>query len=102
MPSSWLDRIPFVLLFGIATSVDIFQERLSSSAIRCIDGEKFDVEQGDQTLETLFNHASGVESRLRPGPIISAMLWDRNKDHSQSVQTFASKLEVCLSVFNFR
>ncbi|KAI9792562.1 MAG: hypothetical protein M1816_002082 [Peltula sp. TS41687] len=91
--SSWLDRIPFVLLFGIATSVDIFQERLSHSAIRYIEGQKFDVEQGDRTLETLFNHACGSGSRLRPGPVLRTMLWDRNEVHSQSVQTFVSKLK---------
>lgn len=94
LPSSWLDRIPFVLLFGIATSVDIFRERLAHSAIRCIEGEKFDVEQGDESLERLFNHACGIESQLRPGPNLSTMLWDRKKNHAQGVQTFVSKLKV--------
>ncbi|KAL9104473.1 MAG: hypothetical protein Q9163_000566 [Psora crenata] len=45
--SSWCDRIPFVLLFGIATTVELFQSKLSNSAFRCIQGERFEVQYVD-------------------------------------------------------
>jgi hypothetical protein len=54
-PSSWLDRLPFVLLFGIATSAESFEDRLSGKSLRYLDGEKFDVTQSDEIIEKLFS-----------------------------------------------
>ena len=92
--SSWLDRIPFVLLFGVATSIDIFQAKLSRAAIRCIQGDQFDVEPVEASLERVFSDAVGPESLLRPGPALSKLLLDRQRDHVQSTQAFASALKV--------
>ncbi|KAH8602888.1 origin recognition complex subunit 3 N-terminus-domain-containing protein [Bisporella sp. PMI_857] len=90
----WEDRIPFILLFGIATSVDLFHERLSRAASRYLSGTQFDVEQTSSILESLFQKvtaSTNVPVRLGPGFISSLM--ERQHDHVQSVQAFTSALK---------
>jgi len=95
LPSSWLDRIPFVVLFGLATSIEIFHEKLPRSAIRCLQGEKFDVERVEESLEKVFDDAVlGSQSTLRLGPALCRQLLERQKDHVQSVQAFVNALKV--------
>ncbi|CZS94593.1 hypothetical protein WAI453_013319 [Rhynchosporium graminicola] len=92
--SSWSDRIPFLLLFGIATSVDLFNERLSRSASRSLKGRKFDVEQTSSQLERIFQTAvSGAEASLRLGTKLVSELIERQQDHFQSVQSFVEALK---------
>lgn len=93
--SSWRDRIPFVLLFGIATSVDLFHERLSRSASRFLDGMQFDVEQTSSLLERIFQKVvAGPEAPLRLGSVLVSSLIERQRDHIQSVQSFNAALKV--------
>lgn len=92
--SSWKDRIPFVLLFGIATSVELFHERLSQTASRSLEGRQFDVEQTNSLLERIFEKAvSGSEAPLRLGSKLVAELIERQEDHVQSVQSFVVALK---------
>ncbi|TAQ86545.1 hypothetical protein B7494_g5143 [Chlorociboria aeruginascens] len=91
---SWLDRIPFVLLFGIATSVDLFHERLSRAATRCLYGPQFDVEQTSSILERIFLKViAGAAAPLRLGPGLISSLIERQHDHVQSVQAFIGALK---------
>jgi origin recognition complex subunit 3 len=93
--SSWMDRIPFVLLFGIATSVELFQERLPRAASRCLYGAQFDVEQTSLILERVFQRAiAGSRAPLRLGPLLVTSLMERQLDHVQSVQAFTAALKV--------
>jgi len=95
--SSWVDRIPFVLLFGIATSLDLFHERLSRAASRFLDGVQFDVEQTSSVLERIFQRAvAGTEAPLRLGTMLVSNLMERQHDHVQSVQSFIAALKVSL------
>ncbi|KAI9680013.1 MAG: hypothetical protein M1817_005028 [Caeruleum heppii] len=91
--NSWLDRIPFVLLFGIATSLEIFQSKLPRAAIRCLQGKTFDVERAEESLERVFSSAMGRTSALRLGPGLSRMLLQRQRDHVQSVAAFVNSLK---------
>ncbi|KAF4535182.1 Origin recognition complex subunit 3 [Lasiodiplodia theobromae] len=91
--SSWQDRIPFVLLFGVATSVEGFQEKLPSAAIRCLEGRKFDVAQADEVLEQVFLKTIDGGAPLWLGPELSRQAFDRHKDHIQSVETFVDALK---------
>ncbi|TVY35860.1 Origin recognition complex subunit [Lachnellula subtilissima] len=92
--SSWMDRIPFTLLFGIATSVELFQERLSRAASRCLYGFRFDVEQTSSILERIFQSAvANSKASLRLGSEIVASLMERQHDHVQSVQSFIVALK---------
>jgi origin recognition complex subunit 3 len=93
--SSWMDRIPFVLLFGVATSLDLFHERLSKSASRFLDGVQFDVEQTCSLLERVFQKTiAGSEAPLRLGSVLVSGLMERQLDHVQSVQSFIAALKV--------
>jgi hypothetical protein len=96
--SSWMDRIPFVLLFGVATSVDLFYGRIPRAASRCLCGSQFDVEQTSQILERVFQKAiAGSKAPLRLGPVLVSSLVERQHDHVQSVQAFTAALKVSSS-----
>ncbi|KAH3997143.1 hypothetical protein HBI56_126620 [Parastagonospora nodorum] len=91
---SWLDRLPFVLLFGIATSAESFEDRLSGKSMRYLEGEKFDVTQSDEIIEELFKATvANTNVRLHIGPTICRRMLDRQKDHVQNVQDFCDGLK---------
>ncbi|KAH7123848.1 origin recognition complex subunit [Dendryphion nanum] len=91
---AWLDRLPFVLLFGIATSAESFEERLSGKTLRLLDGQKFDVTQSGDIIEKLFLAAvASHDAPIRIGPILSRRILDRQKDHVQNVQDFTDGLK---------
>ncbi|KAJ4296284.1 Origin recognition complex subunit 3 [Kalmusia sp. IMI 367209] len=91
---SWLDRIPFVLLFGIATSAESFEDRLSGKTLRYLEGQQFDVTQSDEILEKLFSvTVANPNLGLRMGPMLTRRILERQKDHVQSVQDFVESLK---------
>lgn len=93
--SSWADRIPFVLLFGIATSVALFHERLSRSASRLLSGAQFDVENTNIVLERIFKKSViGANAPLRLGATLVSSLMARQRNNVQSVQSFTTALKV--------
>ncbi|KAG9240825.1 origin recognition complex subunit 3 N-terminus-domain-containing protein [Calycina marina] len=89
----WIDRLPFTLLFGIATSVELFHERLSRAASRCLYGTQFDVEQTSSILERVFQVIVGPYVPLRLGPNLLSSLMARQHDHVQSIQVFTNSLK---------
>lgn len=92
--SSWLDRIPFVLLFGIATSADSFEDRLSGQSLRYLEGERFDVTQSDDIIEKLFSATvASLDNRLFVGPQLCRRMLDRQKDYVQNIQDFCDGLK---------
>ncbi|RMZ66668.1 origin recognition complex subunit 3 [Pyrenophora seminiperda CCB06] len=91
---SWLDRLPFVLLFGIATSAENFEERLSGDSLRYLEGQKFDVTQSDEIIERLFAATiASTDVCLQIGPILCRRMLDRQKDHVQNTQDFCDGLK---------
>ena len=96
--SSWMDRIPLVLLFGVATSVELLQERLTKSASRCLSGVQVDVEQTSSVIERIFRRAvASSDAVLQLGPEVLSMLMERQLDHPQSVQSFIAAIKVSLT-----
>lgn len=92
--SSWLDRLPFILLFGIATSAESFEARLSGRTLRYLEGEKFDVTQSDEIIEELFKSTiANIDVSLRIGPILARRLLDRQNDHVQNTQDFCDGIK---------
>ncbi|KAF2831225.1 hypothetical protein CC86DRAFT_390876 [Ophiobolus disseminans] len=92
--NSWLDRLPFVLLFGIATSAESFEDRLAGRSLRYLEGEKFDVTQSDDIIEKIFSATvASTASRLHVGPNLCRRMLDRQKDHVQNVQDFCDGLK---------
>ena len=99
MKSSWSDRISFVLLFGIATSVELFQEKLSKETIRQLDGSTFDVQQVD--VEDVFKAFQSEQPALWVGPGLSRLILQRQKDYIPSQSTFMNSLKVRTVVLFF-
>ena len=83
-----------MLLFGIATSTDLFESKLSRTAIRCLDGKQFDVEQVD--IEYLFKTVHSKSTRLFLGPGLSKLLIERQKEFLKNVHAFVQALKVRL------
>ncbi|KAF2869327.1 origin recognition complex subunit 3 N-terminus-domain-containing protein [Massariosphaeria phaeospora] len=91
---SWLDRLPFVLLVGIATSAENLEDRLAGKTLRYLQGQKFDVTQPDEIIEKLFSATvARPDARLRIGPNISQRILKRQRDHVQNVQDFVDALK---------
>ncbi|KAK7908012.1 origin recognition complex subunit [Apiospora marii] len=92
--SSWLDRIPFKLLFGVATSVELFQARLLKSTCQLLYGRQFDVEQADTIVEKIFQTAvAHVDAPLRIGPVSLQMILARQRDQAAGIPVFVSSLK---------
>lgn len=94
--SSWLDRIPFALLFGVATSVELFQARLLKSTCAHLYGDQFDVEQSAIVMEKIFKTSvAHAAAPLRLGPSLLQTLLDRQQDQVAGLSMFISSLKVC-------
>ncbi|KAF4625210.1 hypothetical protein G7Y89_g12957 [Cudoniella acicularis] len=92
--SSWMDRIPFVVLFGVATSVELFQERLPKTASRYLYGIQVYVEQTSSIIEKVFRKAvASPRAPLILGFTLVSTLMERQHDHVQSVQSFVAALK---------
>ncbi|KAF3056347.1 Origin recognition complex subunit 3 [Daldinia childiae] len=92
--SSWLDRIPFSLLFGVATSVELFQARLLKSTCQCLYGDQFDVEQSTSIIERIFKAAiAHSDVSLRLGSSLVYDLLERQRDQVSSIPVFANSLK---------
>ncbi|KFA74810.1 hypothetical protein S40288_03511 [Stachybotrys chartarum IBT 40288] len=92
--NSWRPRIPFVLLFGVATSVDLLQARLLKAACRVIYGAQFDVVQTSTILETVFQTAvAACDVPLRLGASTLRGMLDRQHDQVAGIQAFIASLK---------
>ncbi|KAJ4394742.1 Origin recognition complex subunit 3 [Gnomoniopsis smithogilvyi] len=92
--SSWKDRISFTLLFGIATSVELFQARLLKSTSQCLYGAQFDVVQMSSILESVFKCAVAHQScPLKLGPVFLGSLVERQQSQVAGIQLFISSLK---------
>ncbi|TQV95700.1 origin recognition complex subunit [Cordyceps javanica] len=92
--SSWRPRIPFTLLFGVATSVELLQARLLKSACRMIYGGQFDDVQTDTILESVFKGAvAASDVPLRLGAPLLRWMLDRQRDQVAGIQSFISSLK---------
>jgi origin recognition complex subunit 3 len=86
-----------VLLFGVATSIEIFQDRLPRATLRGIHTTQFDVVRSDELLERMLN-ATVVGNEddvvVRLGPDLSNLLIQRQKQNIQSPDDFTNALRV--------
>ncbi|KAI0008029.1 origin recognition complex subunit 3 N-terminus-domain-containing protein [Xylariaceae sp. FL0662B] len=92
--SSWLDRIPFAFLFGVATSVELFQARLLKSTCQCLYGDQFDVEQSTSIVNKIFEAAiAHSEASLQLGSTLVHSLLERQRDQVSSIPDFVSSVK---------
>ncbi|KAF3165355.1 hypothetical protein EYR41_008561 [Orbilia oligospora] len=90
----YLPKIPFILLLGIATSEDIFYEKLPHSTIRLLRGDRFDVQRFEESMEQVFEEAVlSSQSVLKLGPRVADVIFERQKDHTRSVSSFVMALK---------
>ena len=95
--SCWLDRIPFVLVFEVATSVELFQEKLSRHALRLLSATVFEAKSSTEILDLLFRCATSPDETrfLWLGANASKLLLDRQTEHIQSARGFITAMQVC-------
>ncbi|KAM5373823.1 hypothetical protein ACJZ2D_006785 [Fusarium nematophilum] len=92
--NSWRPRIPFTLLFGIATSVELLQARLLKSACQLIYGAQFDIIQTSAILETVFKAAvAAADVPIMLGTSLLRSMLDRQHDQVSGIQTFTESLK---------
>ncbi|KAL8651971.1 MAG: hypothetical protein Q9226_004462, partial [Calogaya cf. arnoldii] len=91
--SSWHDRIPFVCLFGIKTSVELFQEKLHRTTINRLHGAQFEVAQVD--VDNVFKTvtSSKMEKMFWLGPGIIHLILQAQQRSVQSIESFTSSLQ---------
>lgn len=92
---AWSDRIPFVLLFGISTSIDIFKDKLSLDIASQLRSVEFSTDLVDS--EHIF------EAMISPkiscpwlGPNISRAILHRGNDQAKSISYFSRALKASL------
>lgn len=92
--SSWNDRIPFILIFGIATSLEIFQDKLSRATLRRLQGERFDISHVD--VEEVFRTATAFDEMRTVflGSDFYATILQHQKDNIQDVSKFIRAVKV--------
>lgn len=91
--NSWLDRIPFVCLFNVATSVEFLQQRLSRDAVRCFDGRLFDAVPCSAEAQLVFEAIMHLDSRLWVGPTLLSTALERQSDYIQSTDELVDVVE---------
>ncbi|KAI0400311.1 origin recognition complex subunit 3 N-terminus-domain-containing protein [Xylaria palmicola] len=92
--SSWLDRIPFAFLFGVATSLELFEARLLKSTCQRLYGDQFDVEQASSIVDKIFKAAVAYsESPLLLGPNLVGSLLERQREQVASIPDFIKSLK---------
>ena len=91
--SSWLDRIPFVCLFNVATSVEFLQQRLSRSAVRCLNGRLFDAAPSSAETQLVFASITRPDTCLWIGPTLLATALERQTDYIQSTDELTDVVE---------
>jgi len=93
MLSYWQDRIPFVCLLSIATSVDFLQQRLSKAAVQSLDGRMFDLAPAREAVEQVFETLTDSGAILWIGPTLAGMALERQNDYIQSSESFVDAVQ---------
>ncbi|KAF2397608.1 hypothetical protein EJ06DRAFT_533220 [Trichodelitschia bisporula] len=90
----WSNRIPFVVLIGLATSVENLHRRLPQSIVRVLQGRQFDIVQAEVLLERLYC-CSMIDSEpsLCIGPRLGTAILERIRLHTQNPQDFVDELQ---------
>ena len=90
---SWNDRIPFVFLSSISTSLDFLQQRLSREAVKCLQGQLFDVAPSAEAIEHVFDAVTDSKASIWIGASLMTMLLERQSDYIQSIDSFVEAVK---------
>ncbi|ERF74483.1 hypothetical protein EPUS_03921 [Endocarpon pusillum Z07020] len=88
--SAWKDRIPFVLLLGLSTTVDLFEARLSRSTIRLLDCRLFDASVRADPCAEIYQSLNAMSnvSGISLGPDVSSILFEMSREQDAGVASF--------------
>ncbi|GES56970.1 origin recognition complex subunit [Aspergillus terreus] len=88
--SSWLDRIPITLLFGISTSVELFEGRLPRSVVALLRGRYFEIHEASNCVDRIYERLqAGSDGRFWLGRNITTVLFERSSDYFQTPEAFS-------------
>ncbi|EDP48882.1 origin recognition complex subunit 3, putative [Aspergillus fumigatus A1163] len=88
--NSWLDRIPFTLLFGISTSVELFEGRLPRSTVALLRGKYFEIHDASNCVDRIYERLQAdPNGRFWLGRNITAVLFERSNDYFQTPEAFS-------------
>ena len=89
--SAWRDRIPFVLLLGKSTTVDLFEARLPKSTIQLLDCALFDVSEKSDPCSQINQMFQGRSNKFAPslGPVASTALVDMSREEDLCAASFS-------------
>jgi len=91
--SPWIDRLPIVLLFGIATTTELFEARLPKRIVRLLQARTFDISPKNDSLYNVYQTVQDdPATKLWLGPALSNILLERSKDQDQSPESFAGSI----------
>ena len=92
--ASWKDRIPFVVLLGIATTIELFESRPSKSVIRLLKTTTFNFSSSsDQLYEIFCAIQCDPKSSLYFGPSTINALYELTQDQSVSASSLIQSLK---------
>ncbi|KAL4888704.1 origin recognition complex subunit 3 N-terminus-domain-containing protein [Aspergillus ambiguus] len=88
--SSWLDRLPITLLFGISTSVELFESRLPRSIVSLLRGRYFEIHEASNCVDRIYERLQAeMDGRFWLGRNITAVLFERSSDNFQTPEAFS-------------
>lgn len=93
--SSWIDRVPFNLLINIATTVELFESRLSRSVAALLDAKAF--HPANDAADPLYRIYSAVQHSHQTynflGPTVLKVVSDLAEDQSTTATTFVRAMK---------
>ncbi|KAF9894214.1 hypothetical protein FE257_007716 [Aspergillus nanangensis] len=88
--SSWLDRIPFTLLFGISTSIELFESRLPRSVVALLRGRYFEIHEASNCVDRIYERLQAeLDTRFWLGRNITTVLFEKSNDLFQTPEAFS-------------
>jgi origin recognition complex subunit 3 len=95
MLASWTDRVPFVLLIGISTTVELFEARLPKSAIRILTPSVFDISShpNNPIHEIFMATQNDPDNRLWFGPVAAGALLEKFKEQETTPEMFSRAIK---------
>lgn len=79
--ASWTDRLSFVALLGVATTIELFESRLSKSVVRLLDTTAFDFSSMRDPLYEIFCSVQcNPQTKLYLGGMTVNSLYDLTQD----------------------
>ena len=94
------NRIPFVLIFCLATSIEFLQQRLSRRAVQTLDGRSFDVAPLSDEVEQVFE-AIIDRPPIWIGSNLMSMLFERQNDYIQSIDSLLDEVQYAYMSFYY-